>query len=207
MTISLPPEPPANLPWTEQKLPSVGIKGTMLRKVQVEVECKLIIPVSYPVNGVIPLRLVLTSEALEALDLLAVTHVINVELVRVMDFGVDAGTVRPLTLMDRKSFHDSRVVAKAHWEPDGYAKELSPNDRHERTRWRIKLKGEFQLEPGVVLDPSIAMRGMAIMYIARLFPFSSKDFRPSSKSKKELVMGKIELTDPALAADVPPASA
>src|SRR5712671_5377925 len=117
--------------------------------------------VSYPANGVIPLRLVLTSENHEALDLLTVPHVINVQLVRVMGFRDGAATVRPLTLKDRTSFHHSRVVAKAHWELDGHTKELTPNERHSRTRWRIKLKGEFQREPGVVLDPSFEGPGMA----------------------------------------------
>jgi len=39
--ISLPYEPPANLPWTEQKLPRVVVRGVMFRRVQVEVECKV----------------------------------------------------------------------------------------------------------------------------------------------------------------------
>jgi len=180
----------------------------MFRRVPAEVECKLIIPISYPANDIIPLRLVLTSENHEALDLLTVPHVINVQLMRVMAFGDGATDVRPLTLRDRRSFHDSRVVAKAHWELDGRTKELSPNERHARTRWRMKLKGELQRAPGVQnLDPSFEVPGMTIMYIVRLFPFSSKDFHPTNDPNRELIMAKIELTDPAPAADVPPASA
>jgi len=76
-----------------------------------------------------------------------------------MGIGDDAARIRPLTA--RKSFHDSRVVAKAHWELDGDTKELTPNERHSQTRWRIKLNGEFQREPGVVLDPSLEVPGMA----------------------------------------------
>ena len=80
-----------------------------------------------------------------------------------MGFRDGAATVRPLTLKDRKSVQDSRVVAKAHWELDGHTKELTPNERHSRTRWRIKLKGEFQREPGAVLDTSLEVPGMAII--------------------------------------------
>src|SRR5712671_4258062 len=40
-TISLPYELPANLPWAEQKLPSVVVRGVMFRRVHVEVECKV----------------------------------------------------------------------------------------------------------------------------------------------------------------------
>src|SRR5712671_2967682 len=40
-TISLPYEFPANLPWAEQKLPSVVVRGVMFRRVHVEVECKV----------------------------------------------------------------------------------------------------------------------------------------------------------------------
>ncbi|KAH9960942.1 hypothetical protein BC827DRAFT_1267989 [Russula dissimulans] len=207
-TLSLPYSPPPNLSWTEQKLPSVVVRGFMFHRVHAEVECKLIIPISYPANDIIPLRLVLTSENHETLDLITVPHVINVQLMRVMAFGDGATDVRPLTLRDRRSFHDSRVVARAHWELDGHTKELFPNERHPRTRWRMKLKGELQRVPGVEnLDPSFEVPGMAIMYIVRFFPFSSRDFHPTNDPKRELIMAKIELTDPAPAAGIPPASA
>src|SRR5712675_1734032 len=39
---TIPPyNPPANLPWTEQKFPSVVVRGVMFGRVHVEVECKV----------------------------------------------------------------------------------------------------------------------------------------------------------------------
>ncbi|KAI9509804.1 hypothetical protein F5148DRAFT_693119 [Russula earlei] len=195
----LPHDHPVDTSWPEQKLPAVLVSGVMFGQVHVEVECRFIVPKSYSAqSSVIPLRLVLTGENRQALDLLAVPHVVDVRLLKVMDFGTEGATLRPFTLKNRSSFHRTDLVARAEWVLDGHAKELLPNERHPRSRWRIKLTGALHKEPGVELSASFEEPGVAlrIMYIACLFPFrSTRDFKPANDPKKELAMGKIHLTN------------
>jgi hypothetical protein len=120
-----------------------------------------------------------------------------------------------LSLKDRDSFHSVELVAKAHWELDGHAKELPPNERHRLPRWRIKLNGVFQISRSVELSTSYEEPGvsMAIMvcslnlgenlgstdvpqYFVSLFPFRSADFQPASRPNRELTIGKIKLLKP-----------
>lgn len=119
----------------------------------------------YLASDNIPLRLVLTSENNEALDLFSVSHVIDVRLQKVMAFGDRAGVVRPLTLRDRGSFHRAELAAKANWVRDGDVKALPPDEHHRRTRWRVKLNGALQRIRDVELIPSYEEPGvtMAIM--------------------------------------------
>ena len=107
--------------------------------------------ISCPVDDIIPLRLTLTSEDRGALDLLAVSHVINAQLHTIMAFGEQATTVRPLSLRNRTAFHRSDLAAKAHWQHDGHPRELPPDDEHRRTRWRVKLNGNFERETNMEL--------------------------------------------------------
>jgi hypothetical protein len=70
----------------------------------------------YPASDSIPLRLALTSENFEALDLLSVPHVIDVRLQKVMAFGDRAGIVRPLTLRERGAFFTAQNwLQEANW--------------------------------------------------------------------------------------------
>ena len=116
--------------------------------------------ISYPVGDIIPLRLTLTSGNRVALDLLAVSHVINVQLHKVMAFGKHAATVRPL---DLSSYHGSKLAANAHWRRDGHTQELPPDDEHPRSRWRVELNGNFHREANMELAPSFEDPGMTIM--------------------------------------------
>jgi len=119
--------------------------------------------ISYPVGDIIPLRLALTSENRVALDLLAVSHVINVQLHKVMAFGEQAATVRPLSLRNRTSYHRSDLVANAHWQRDGHTQELPLDDAHPRSRWRVKLDGNLHRETNIELTPSFEEPGMTLM--------------------------------------------
>jgi len=124
--------------------------------------------ISYPVGDTIPLRLTLTSENRVALDLLAVSHVINVQLHKVMDIGEKAGTVRPLSHMNRAGLHKSDLAAKAHWQRDGHTRELPLDDEHPRSRWRVKLDGNFQRETNIELTPSNEGSGLSgIAHVVR----------------------------------------
>jgi len=184
--------------WEKQVFPRVLLKGVMFRQAPVEVECELVTPISYPVGDIIPLRLTLTSENRVALDLLAVSHVIDVQLHKVMDVGENAATPRPLSQRNRTDFYQSKLAAKAHWQRDGHTRELPLDDEHPLSRWRVKLDGIFQRETNIELTPSVGgpEMGMAHVYYVSLFPFRSTDFRPATKPKKALVIGKIELTAP-----------
>jgi len=119
--------------------------------------------ISYPVGDIIPLRLTLTSENRVALDLLAMSHVIDVQLHKVMAFGEQAATVRPLSLRNRTAFHRSDLAGKAHWQRDGHTRELPPDDEHPRSRWRVKLDGNLQRETNIELTPSFEEPGMALV--------------------------------------------
>lgn len=174
------------------------VRGEIFGRVNVEVECKLITPSEYLASDSIPLRLVLTSENYEALDLFSVSHVIDVRLQKVMAFGDRAGIVRPLTLRDRDAFHRAKLAARANWVRDGDVQALPPDEHHRRPCWRVRLNGVLQRIHGVELIPSYEEPGvsMAIMYFVSFFPFRATDFRPANNPNKELVIGKIKLTRP-----------
>ena len=99
-----------------------------------------------------------------ALDLFAISDVINVRLLQVLAFGKKAATASPpFTLRNRKSYHITKWVAKAHWYADGEDKELPPDSNNPGSRWRTKLKGEFRREPRAKISYSFAEPGMAVM--------------------------------------------
>lgn len=185
---------PLDSSWPKQKFPKLIVRGVMFRRLQVEVECKLAIPVSHPVSDVIPLRLVMTSETREALDLFAVSHAIDIRLLKVMAFGENATDTHPFTLRNRSSYHRTDWAAKAQWETDARSWELPPSDEHPRARWRIKLNGRLHRDQSVKMSESFEEPGMALMYFVCLFPFRSADFRPASDPNKELFMGKLPIT-------------
>ena len=121
----------------------------------------------YLASDNIPLRLVLTSENYEALDLFSVSHAIDVRLQKVMAFGARAGIVRPLNLNDRDVFYRAELVARADWVRDGDVKALPPDDHHRRPRWRVKLNGALQGIRGVELIPSYEEPGVSMATVVR----------------------------------------
>lgn len=123
--------------------------------------------ISYPAGDIIPLCLTLTSENRVALDLLAVSHIIDVQLHKVMAFGEQAAPVRPLSLRNRKSYHRSDLAAKAHWQRDGHTRELPLDDEHPRSRWSVKLNGNLHRETDIQLTPSFEEPGIALRVIVR----------------------------------------
>ena len=129
----------------------------------------------YHASDKIPLRLVLTSENYEALDLFSVSHVIDVRLQKVMAFGARAGIVRPLTLRDRDTFYRSELAARADWVRDGDVKALPPDEHHRRPRWCVKLNGVLQRIHGVELIPSYEEPGVSMAIVVRE-PNSAKIF-------------------------------
>lgn len=99
-----------------------------------------------------------------ALDLFAVSDVINIRLLQVLAFGKKAATANPpFHLKNRKSYHITKWVATARWYADGEHKQLPPDDEHPDSRWRSKLNGEFRRESGAEISHSFAEPGMAIM--------------------------------------------
>ncbi|KAI9431410.1 hypothetical protein H4582DRAFT_1966249 [Lactarius indigo] len=189
---------PRNLPssWTANDYPGVIVRGIIFqRQHEVEVECKLVIPVSYPVCDSIPLHLIMTCVDREALELFAVSGAINVRLLQVLAFGKKAAKASPpFNLKNRKSYHITKWVATAHWYVDGSDKEVPPDDRHSVSRWRTKLNGEFLREPSAEISHSFAEPGMAVMYYVCLFPFRASDFHPTSNPDKVLFYGQISLS-------------
>ncbi|KAI9451460.1 hypothetical protein BJY52DRAFT_1226623 [Lactarius psammicola] len=177
---------PLNLPssWTEN-FPEVIVRGDIFGGHEVEVECKT----SYPVNDSIPLRLTMTCEDRRALDLFAVSHVIDVRLLKVIAFGNNAAAAAPpFTLRNRESYHITNWVATALWNVDGHAIQ-------ENGRWRIRLNGRLLRDPGAEITHSFAEPGLALMYYVCLFPFRSDDFRPLCPPDRILFYGKIPLTE------------
>jgi len=121
----------------------------------------------YLISDRIPLRLVLTSENNEALDLFSVSHVIDVRLQKVMAFGERAGIVRPLTLRNRDSFHRAELASRANWVRDGDVRALPLDEHHRRPRWRVKLDGTLQRIHGVELIPSYEEPGVGMAIMVR----------------------------------------
>ena len=113
----------------------------------------------------IPLGLVMTSVDRVALDLFAVSDVINVRLLQVLAFGKKAASATPpFNLRNRRSYHITKWVATAQWYADDEdTKELPPDDEHPRSRWRYKLNGEFRREHCAEISHSFAEPGMAVM--------------------------------------------
>ncbi|KAH9037011.1 hypothetical protein EDB84DRAFT_1577663 [Lactarius hengduanensis] len=159
--LSLARKPP--LSWTENTCPEAIVRGTIFNQIHVEVECKLIIPTSYPVSDEIPLSLVMTCGNRAALDLFAVSHVIDVRLLKVLAFGKNAAaTTPPFTMANRKSYHITKWVAKAQWNVDGQAKGHILNGEH---RWRIRLNGKLLRDPCAEMSHSLSEPGIALMAV------------------------------------------
>ncbi|KAI0303672.1 hypothetical protein B0F90DRAFT_1916642 [Multifurca ochricompacta] len=195
-------EPPSDLSvnesWIPQKFPPVLVKGLMFRQVHVEVECRLVVPTSYPVSDIIPLRLIMTSESREALDLVTISDVINVRLLKLITFGEQASAAAgPMSLVNRGSYHRKDWAARAHWEVDGHTKELPPTKERPQIRWRIKLNGKLQRDRRVDMCSSMEKPGMAIMYFVCLFPFRATGFRPQAIRKRSFSWAKLHSPDSA----------
>lgn len=121
---------------------------------------------SYPVTASdeIPLRLVMTCENRVAIDLFAVSHAIDVRLLKVLVFGENAAAVTPpFNIVDRKSYHITEWVAKAQWDIDGHSRQLPLNHEHPSPRWRINMNGKLLREPRAEISPSLAQPGIAHM--------------------------------------------
>jgi hypothetical protein len=155
----------------------------------------------------------MTCETREALDLLAVSHAIDVRLLKVLAFGQNPANIHPFTLRNRDSYHRTDWAAKAQWEPNVHSWELPPDDEHPRVRWRCKLNGQLHRAPNVEISESYDQSGMALMvrsffltqmrsrshcflvqYFVCLFPFRSTSFRPAGDPNRELFMGKLPIT-------------
>ncbi|KAH9020217.1 hypothetical protein EDB85DRAFT_533493 [Lactarius pseudohatsudake] len=191
----LPLQPPAGpprnlpLPWAENMSPEVIVRGVIFGRRETEVECRLIIPESYPVNDTIPLRLNMTCEDHEALDLFAAPHVIDVRLLKVLAFGRNAAAAAPpFSLRNRESYHITNWVATALWNVDGHAIQ-------ENGRWHIRLNGRLLRDPGAEISHIFSEPGMALMYYVCLFPFRSNDFRPLCAPDRILFYGRVPLTE------------
>jgi hypothetical protein len=126
---------------------------------------------SYAASDTIPLRLTLTSEKREALDVFSVSRIIDVRLQKILFFGEQAAAVGPLNLMNPNSLYRSDLAAsaRARWQPDGRARELLPDEEHPRLRWSIELDGNLHRETGIELNPSFDEPGMAL--VVRRLPF------------------------------------
>ncbi|KAH9972196.1 hypothetical protein BGW80DRAFT_1317029 [Lactifluus volemus] len=158
----------------------------------VEVECKLEIPTSYPVSDNIPLRLIMTSNAPESVDLVSLSHTADVRLFKVLAFGNNANSTRPLTLKDRGSYHHKDTIAEVRWELDG-----RPEDQERSSlRTRVVLNGEFRRKEGVEIRPSFSQGDLTLKYVVCLFPFRASHFRPAGNPKKALFMANLPLKTP-----------
>ncbi len=113
-------------------------------------------------SDVIPLRLEMTSEGRQELDLFSVSDAIDIRLLKAMTFGENAGNIHPFTLKNRSSYHRTEWAAKALWEIDADAWELAPSDQYPRPRWRIKLNGELHRDQKVPMGESFEQKGMAL---------------------------------------------
>ena len=106
----------------------------------------------------------MTCENQVAVDLFAVSHVIDVRLLKVTVFGKNAAAATPpFTMADRSSYHMKEWVARALWVADGHARELPLSDKHRLSRWRIKLNGKLLKDPKAEITHSFAEPGMAHM--------------------------------------------
>jgi hypothetical protein len=136
----------------------------------------------------------MTSETREALDLFAVSHAIDVRLLKVMAFGENAANIHPFTLRNRSSYHRTDWAAKAEWEAHSHSWELPPSDGQPRARWRIKLNGQLHRDLTIKMSESFEQPGMALMYFVCFFPFHSPNFHSATDPNKELLMGKLPIT-------------
>ncbi|KAI0255036.1 hypothetical protein BJV78DRAFT_1151867 [Lactifluus subvellereus] len=183
--------------WSPQKFPPVMVRGIMFSQHDIEVECKLFVPTSYPVSDIIPLSLTMTSENREALDLVALPDlgpdVIDVRLIKVMGFGEKGKVIQPLSLMNRSLYHRTDLAAESIWELDGHPEELPTSEEHPWPRWRIRFNGNLRRKATVRLVPSFEDERMIIRYLVCLYPFRAPDFRPAGDPNKPLFMGNLPL--------------
>jgi hypothetical protein len=114
------------------------------------------------VSDIIPLRLEMTSESLEVLDLVrTVPDAIDVRLFKVMGFGEQGKIIQPFSLMNRSFYHRTDLVAEAIWKPDGHPKEVT-SEAHSRPCWHIQFNGNLLRKGAVKLGPSLEEKDMVI---------------------------------------------
>ncbi|KAH9052925.1 hypothetical protein EDB83DRAFT_1179369 [Lactarius deliciosus] len=104
----------------------------------------------------------MTSESHQALELLAVSHAIDVRLLKALVFG-DVAKIHPFTLRNRSSYHRTDWAARAQWEANSRAWEVPSSDEHPQVRWRIKLNGTLHRERNVEITESFEQRSTALM--------------------------------------------
>jgi hypothetical protein len=100
----------------------------------------------------------MTSNAPEAVDLVSLSHTADVRLFKVLAFGNNADSTRPLTLKDRDSYHHKDTIAEVRWELDG-----RPEDQERSSlRTRVVLNGEFRRKEGVEIRPSFSQGDLTL---------------------------------------------
>ncbi len=106
----------------------------------------------------------MTCENRGALDLLAVPHVIDVRLLKVLAFGKESTTAAPpFNLTNHKSYHITKWVGRALWNVDGLATGLPPTDKHPHARWCINMNGRLVRDPCAEISHSFSEPGLALM--------------------------------------------
>jgi len=130
------------------------------------------------------------------------------QLHKIMAFGEQVATLRPLSLSNRTSFHRSDLAAKVHWQRDVILgsflsmvssrvlagapnpTEISSENQHQvRSELRRARHGTRSAYDRRKFPQSLTLT-------EGLFPFLSTDFGPAINPRKALVMGKIQLTAP-----------
>jgi hypothetical protein len=101
----------------------------------------------------------MTSNTPEAVDLVSLSHTADVRLFKVLAFGNNANSTRPLTLKDRGSYHHKDTIAEVRWEVDGIPEERTMN---QGPRTRVVLNGEFRRKEGVEIRPSFSQGDLTL---------------------------------------------
>jgi hypothetical protein len=104
----------------------------------------------------------MTSNTPEAVDLVSVSQFADVRLFKVLAFGDNANTTRPLTLKDRGSYHHKDLIAEVRWELDCRTEERTMNQAGSPLRTRVVLNGEFRRKEGVEIRPSFTQGDLAL---------------------------------------------
>ncbi|KAI0031338.1 hypothetical protein K488DRAFT_86934 [Vararia minispora EC-137] len=187
-----PTSPVQARPWKEIGYEPFYIKGTLFNR-EVEYACVLIVPSSYPISPTVPLKLILTSSTVEAIDLVAgaPSSTLDIRLHKVVAFGADATRLKQKAMWQRDGWSRREHVGTASWHLVG------PTTRLEEGKgYRVEFAGEIAVKGWTDLRPSVSFPDLIVMYAVAVYPVKAREFIPNAKPDTQLFIARIPLTRP-----------
>ncbi|KAI0319526.1 hypothetical protein OF83DRAFT_777954 [Amylostereum chailletii] len=193
----------SDTPYKDSTSPPAIIRGRLFDRDDAEISCKLVLPGTYPAGHLVPVKLIMTSTNLSALDLLSASHAIDIKLFRVHAYGKDTTTVAPTKLRNRSSYHIRKHIASAcHWRLETTQRRLLPPDADTlQKNWRSVMNAEIQpfkneeITPGWAVPHGASEPDVELRYEVHLYPFKVEGFQPVLPPDRVVLAARLTIVD------------